>query len=77
MVYRMTETNLWPRGPEIWQCSTNKGSAAALPLCNSAGCPTGVRWTSAVGQMVLAFMTCTVKLASKKLWEETLIVAQF
>jgi hypothetical protein len=56
MVYCMTETDLWPLGPEIWECSTNKGSAAALPLCSSAGRPTGVRWTSAVGQMVFALM---------------------
>jgi hypothetical protein len=53
----MTETNLWPPRPEIWECSTNKGSAAALPLYISAGCPTGVRCTSALGQLVLAFMT--------------------
>jgi hypothetical protein len=41
----MTETNLWPPRPEIWECSTNKGSAAVLPRHISAGCPTGVRWT--------------------------------
>jgi hypothetical protein len=57
MVYCMTETNLWPPRPEIWECSTNKGSADALPLHISAGRPTGVRWTPAVGQMVLAIMT--------------------
>jgi hypothetical protein len=51
MVYCMTETNPCPSGPEIWECSTNKGCAAALPLYSSAGCPV-------VGQMVLAFMTC-------------------
>src|SRR5271170_4634774 len=42
MVYCTTETNLCPPGPEIWECSTNKAV---------------VRCTSAVGQMVLAFMT--------------------
>jgi hypothetical protein len=57
MVYCMTETNLWPPRPEIWECSTSKGSAVALPLYISAGCPTGVRCTSAVGHMVPAFMT--------------------
>ena len=28
MVYCMTETNIWPSRPEIWECSTVKGSAA-------------------------------------------------
>jgi hypothetical protein len=31
MVYGMTETNLCPLRPEIWECSTHKGGAAALP----------------------------------------------
>jgi hypothetical protein len=31
MVYCMTETNLWPGGPEERECPTNKGSAAVLP----------------------------------------------
>jgi hypothetical protein len=31
IVYCMTETNLCPPRPEIRECSTNKGSAAALP----------------------------------------------
>ena len=31
MVYCMTETNLWPGGPEEGECPTNKGSAAVLP----------------------------------------------
>jgi hypothetical protein len=41
----------------MWECSTNKGSAAALPRPISAGCPTVVHCTSAVGHKVLAFMT--------------------
>src|SRR5271163_933876 len=57
MVYCMTETNLCPSRPEIWECSTNKGSAAALPRYSSAVCPTVVRCTSAAGHMVLVFMT--------------------
>ena len=31
MVYCMIETNLCPLGPEMWECSTNKGTAAVLP----------------------------------------------
>src|SRR5271155_3364153 len=67
MVYCKTETNLCPPGPEMWECPTNKGSAAALPRYSSAVCPTGVRCTSAVDMWswapppfdmwVLAFMT--------------------
>jgi hypothetical protein len=70
MVYCKTETNLWPKGPEMWECPTNKGSAAALPRYSSAVCPTGVRCTSAVDMWswapppfdmwVLAFMTAPV-----------------
>src|SRR5271163_2949829 len=56
MVYCKTETNLCPPGPEMWECPTNKGSAAALPRYSSAVCPTVVHRTSAIGQMVLAFM---------------------
>jgi hypothetical protein len=52
----MTETNLWPPRPEMWECSTNKGRQLH-PRCISAGCPTVVRCTSAVGHKVLAFMT--------------------
>jgi hypothetical protein len=40
-----------------------KGSAAALPRCSSAVYPTVVRCISAVGQMVLAFMTNLYRLA--------------
>src|SRR5277367_6710191 len=67
MVYCKTETNLCPPGPEMWECPTNKGSAAVLPRYSSAVCPTGVRCTSAVDMWswapppfdmwVLAFMT--------------------
>ena len=39
--------------PEIWECSTNKGNAAALPRYSSAVCLTVMRRTSAVGQMGL------------------------
>src|SRR5277367_1035154 len=50
MVYCMTETNLCPSRPEIWECSTNKGSATALPRYSSAICPTVVRcWTDGLG----------------------------
>jgi hypothetical protein len=70
MVYCMTETNLCPPGPEIWECSTNKGSATALPRCSSAVCPTVVRCTSVVGQMVLAFMTVQLLFRFRKPREE-------
>jgi hypothetical protein len=59
MVYCMIETNLCPPKPEIWECPTNKGSAAAPPRYSSAVCPTVVRRTSAAGQMVSAFITDT------------------
>ena len=67
MVYRKTETNLWPppkTGPEMWECPTNKGSAAALPRCSSAVCLTGVRCTSAFRQMILAFMAVSMELGT-------------
>jgi hypothetical protein len=37
MVYYKIKTNLCPSRLEIWKCSTNKGSAAALPRRNYAG----------------------------------------
>ena len=40
----MTETNLWPPRPEMWECSTYKGTTAVLPRCSSAICPSVVRW---------------------------------
>jgi hypothetical protein len=52
----MTETNLWPPKPEIWECPGYKGSAAALPPYSNAVCPAVVRRTSAVGHMGLAFI---------------------
>jgi hypothetical protein len=42
----MTETNLWPPKPEIWECPNNKGSVTALPHYSSAVCPMVVRRTS-------------------------------
>jgi hypothetical protein len=57
MVYCMTETNLWPPKPEMWECPGYKGSAAALPHYSSAVWPAVVRRTSAVGHVGLAFMT--------------------
>jgi hypothetical protein len=51
MVYCGTETSLCSPRPEIWECSTNKGGAAA------AVAPSAPRWCTAAGQMVLAFMT--------------------
>jgi hypothetical protein len=56
MVYYMTETNLWPLKPEMWECFSYKGSVAALPRYNSAVCPAVVRRTFAVGHVGLAFM---------------------
>jgi hypothetical protein len=50
MVYCMTETNLCPSRSEMWECSTNKGTAAVPPRCSSAVCTSGVRCTSAVAQ---------------------------
>ena len=54
MVYCKTETNLWPPRPGIWECSTNKGMAAKLPRCSSAGFPHGGAlhlrcWTDGLG----------------------------
>ena len=52
MVYCMTETNLWPPGPENGKCPTSKGSAAVLPR----GGASHLRRT----YKVLAFMTPSV-----------------
>jgi hypothetical protein len=52
----MTETNLWPPKPEIWECPGYKGSVAALPPYNNAVCPAVMRRTSAVGHVGLIFM---------------------
>src|SRR5271155_2854172 len=49
MVYCKTETNLCPPGPEMWECPTNKGTAAVLPRYSSAACPAVMRCTSAEG----------------------------
>jgi hypothetical protein len=43
----MTETNLWPPKPEMWECPSNKRSAVTLPHYSSAVCPRMVRRTSA------------------------------
>jgi hypothetical protein len=61
MVYCMTETNLWPPKPEMWECPGYKGSAAALPHYSSAVWPAVVRRTSAVGHVGLAFMTMPMR----------------
>jgi hypothetical protein len=53
----MTETNLWPLKPEMWECPGYKGSAAALSHYSNAVCPAVVRRISAVGHVGLAFMT--------------------
>jgi hypothetical protein len=52
----MTEINLWPLKPEMWECSDYKRSVTALPRYSSAVCPAMVRRTFAVGHVGLVFM---------------------
>ena len=72
MVYCMTETNLWPPRSEMWECSTYKGTAAVLPRCSSAICPSVVRRCRTA---VLAFLTDIIEASEclKNWWDRGLI----